>query len=116
MSAAWLRQQADAKDELADRIQREAAQLPDLLEGVAARMGPDVWRGPAAEGFAADVRRWRSRLDAEADLLLAVSRRLRLRAEQLRQEARRLELAEALAEQRREEALREAAHRMLIDR
>ena len=108
MSAQWLRQQADAKDELAGRIQHEAAQLPDLLDGVAARLGPDVWRGPAAERFAADVRRWRSRLDAEVEVLLAVSRQLRMRAEQLRAEARRLELAEALAEQQRQDAARQA--------
>lgn len=109
MSAESLRQQAHGKDELADRIQREAVQLPDLLDGVAARMGPDVWRGPAAERFEADVRRWRSRLDGEAETLLSVARRLRLRAEELRAEARRLEAAEVLAQQQRLEALRERA-------
>ena len=97
MTAAWYRQQADAQDELAHRLQREAARLPDLLDGVAARIGPDVWRGPAAERFAADVRQWRSRLDAEADSLLTVARRLRGRAEELRAEARRLEAAETLS-------------------
>ena len=96
MSADWLRREADAKDELAVRIQQEAARLPDLLDGVAVRLGPDVWRGPAAERFAADVRRWRSRLDGEAETLLAVARRLRMRAEQLRAQARRIEAAEAL--------------------
>ena len=114
MSAEWLRQQAAAKDELADRIQREAARLPDLLDGVAARIGPDVWRGPAAERFGADVRRWRSQLDAQAEMLLAVARRLRVRAEELRAEARRMEAAEALAEQRREEALRDAQRRRAL--
>lgn len=114
MSAEWLRQQAAAKDELAERIQREAARLPDLLDGVAARIGPDVWRGPAAERFGDDVRRWRSRLDAEADTLLVVARRLRLRAEELRIQACRIEAAEALAAQRREEALRDAMRRRAV--
>ena len=109
MSAEWLRQQADAKDELAERIRREAAQLPDLLDGVAARMGPEVWRGPAADRFAADVRRWRRRLDGEAETLLAVARRLRIRADEMRAEARALEAAAALAEQQRLDALRGAA-------
>jgi uncharacterized protein YukE len=114
VSAAELRRQADAKDELAERVQREAARLPDLLDGVAARVGPDVWRGPAAERFGDAVRRWRSRLDAEAETLLAVARRLRVRAEELRAEARRIEAAEALAEQRRAEALRDALERRML--
>ena len=91
MSALALRAEAAAKDELAARITAEARALPDLLDPVLARVGPQVWRGPAADEFAATARRWRHRLDAEADTLLAVARRLRQRADELRAEAARVD-------------------------
>lgn len=97
MTAVALRADAAAAEDLARRLEAEARTLPDLLDGVAARTGMDVWRGPAADAFAADVRRWRSRLDAEGSALLAVARRLRLRADQLRAEATRVEAAERAA-------------------
>lgn len=96
-AAAGLRREAARKDDLAERFTTEARRLPDLLDEVAARMGPDVWRGPAADTFSASVRRWQRRLDAEAETLLAVARRLRTRAGELRAEARRIEEAEAAA-------------------
>lgn len=105
MSAAALWAEANAKDALADRITVEARALPQLLDPVAARTGPDVWRGPAADQFDSGLRQWRSTLDREAEVLLAVARRLRERAEQLREQARRVEQAEAQAA----EAARKAA-------
>jgi uncharacterized protein YukE len=98
MSAAWaLRAQAAAADELAGRFDAEARALPDLLESVSARMGPDVWRGPAADAFTSSLRGWRSALDGEAEALHGVARRLRVRADALRAEAQRIEAAEAAA-------------------
>lgn len=97
MSAWALRAQAAAKDELAGRFDAEARTLPALLDPVAARMGPDVWRGPAADRFTATLHRWRASLDREAESLHAVARRLRLRADELRAEAQRIEEAEAAA-------------------
>lgn len=109
MTAAALRAEAAAKDELAVRITAEARGLADLLAPVLARMGGDVWRGPAADDFAAASRRWRSRLDSESDALLGVARRLRLRADELRAEAARVEAAqEAAAAARLEAAARRA--------
>lgn len=109
MSADALRWDAAAKEQLATRIEAEARTLPDMLDGVAARIGPDVWRGPAAEQFEAGVRRWRATLDGEASALLGVARRLRARADQLRSEAARVEAAErAAAAERRAEAARRA--------
>lgn len=96
-AATALRAQAAAAEDLARRIEVEARSLPDLLDGVAARSGSDVWRGPAADEFGADLRRWRSRLDTEAATLLAVARRLLTRADQLRGEAGRVEAAERAA-------------------
>lgn len=108
MSPETLRWDAAAKEQLAARIEAEARTLPDLLDGVAARVGPDVWRGPAAEQFEAGVRRWRAMLDGEATALLGVARRLRMRADQLRSEAVRVEAAQrvAAAERRAEAAWR----------
>ena len=94
MSAELLRAQAAAKDLLADRIQQEAATLPAMLDGVAARFGPDVWRGPAAEDFGFSLRRWQRRLDDEGETLLTVARRLRETAQELRNQAASLEAAE----------------------
>lgn len=96
-SAAALRAEAARKDDLAGRFDGETRRLPDLLQPVAARMGPDVWRGPAADAFTMALHRWRAALDREAESLHAVARRLRLRAEELRAEARRVEEAEAAA-------------------
>ena len=95
MSAAMLRAQAAAKEDLADRIEVEARALPDMLDPVLARTGPTVWRGPAADTFAAEARRWAGVLDAEAAVLVGVARRLRVHAAQLRDEAQRIEAAEA---------------------
>ena len=95
MSATALRAEAAEKDELATRITTEARGLDSLIDPVLGRLGPEVWRGPAADDFAAAARRWRSRLEAEADNLLGVARRLRSRADELRAEAARLEAAEA---------------------
>jgi uncharacterized protein YukE len=97
MSAAALRAEAARKDELAGRFDSEAQRLPALLEPVAARMGPDVWRGPAADSFTSALGRWRTSLDREAESLRTVARRLRSRADELRAEARRIEEAEAAA-------------------
>ena len=96
-SAAELRAEAARKDALARRFDAEARALPDVLQPVAARMGPDVWRGPAANAFTASLQRWRATLDGEAEALHAVARRLRARADELRAEARRIEEAEAAA-------------------
>ncbi len=106
-TATALRAEAVAADDLAHRIDAEARALPDLLDGVAGRIGMDVWRGPAADDFAADLRRWRARLEAEASTLLAVANRLRLRGDQLRLDASRAEAAAAAAEraERAERAL-----------
>lgn len=95
MSATMLRAQAAAKEDLADRIDVEARALPELLDPVLARTGPAVWRGPAADAFGTDARRWAGTLDAQADVLVGVARRLRLHAAQLREEAQRIEAAEA---------------------
>ena len=97
MSAAALRAEAARKDELARQFDAEARTLPGLLDPVAARMGPDVWRGPAADSFTSALHRWRAALDREADSLHAVAQRLRLRAQELRAEAQRIEEAEAAA-------------------
>lgn len=97
MSAAALRAEAARKDDLARQLDAEARQLPGLLGPVASRMGPDVWRGPAAETFTASLIRWRATLDGEGDALHAVANRLRARAEELRAQARRIEEAEAAA-------------------
>lgn len=97
MSAAALRAEAAASDLLAARFDAEASRLPTLLEPVIGRMGPDVWRGPAAEDLAAAARSWRGRLESEAGVLRTVARRLRERAQQLRDEAQRVEQAEAEA-------------------
>ena len=72
MSAEMLRLDA-AQEQLASRIEAEARTLPDLLDGVAVRVGPDVWRGPAADQFEAGVRRWRATLGAQASDLLGVA-------------------------------------------
>lgn len=96
-SAAVLRAEAARKDDLAGLFDTEARTLPGLLAPVAVRMGPDVWRGPAADSFTASLQRWRSLLDGEAESLHAVARRLRARADELRAEARRIEEAEAAA-------------------
>lgn len=96
-SAAALRAEAARLDDLARRFDSEARTLPGLLEPVAARMGPDVWRGPAADDFTTSLQRWRSLLDREAESLHAVARRLRTRADELRAEAQRIEEAQAAA-------------------
>ena len=101
MSVAALRAEAAAADELAARITSEARGLEPLLDPVAARQGPDVWRGPAADDFATSLQRWRRRLDEASAELLAVARRLRQRADALRADAMRLEVAERQAEQER---------------
>ncbi len=97
MSAAALWAEAARKDDLARQFDAEARTLPALLDPVVARMGPDVWRGPAADDFTATLHRWRASLDREAESLHAVARRLRLRADELRAQARRIEAAEAAA-------------------
>lgn len=104
MSAELLRAQAAAKELLADRIQHEAATLPTMLDGVAARFGPDVWRGPAAEDFGLQLRRWQRRLDDEGNTLLVVARRLRQTADELRSQAATVEAAERAAQRAAERA------------
>ena len=111
MTAAALRAEAAAKDELAGRFDAEAGRLPALLDPVIGRMGPHVWRGPAAEGLAAAVRGWRGTLDSEARMLRTVARRLRERAQQLREEAQRVEQAEAQAAAEAVRRAEEAARR-----
>ena len=96
-SAAALRAEAARCDDLARQLDGEARLLPDLLDPVAARMGPHVWRGPAAEAFTTALVRWRATLDREGAALHAVAGRLRARAEELRAQARRMEEAEAAA-------------------
>jgi uncharacterized protein YukE len=96
-SPAALRAEAARKDELARSFDAEARSLPGLLAPVAARMGPEVWRGPAADAFTSSLGRWRGVLDREAESLHVVARRLRARADELRAEARRIEEAEAAA-------------------
>lgn len=94
MSATALRAEAADKDELAVRLTSEARALGSLLDPVVSRIGGNVWRGPAADDFSAAARRWRGRLDDEADTLLAVARRLRATSDELRAEAARIEAAE----------------------
>ena len=113
MSVGALRAEAAAADELATRITSEARVLGPLLDPVAARRGPDVWRGPAADDFATALQRWRGRLDEAAEELLAVARRLRFRADGLRADATRLELAEREAARERAERLAER-HRVNV--
>ena len=97
MSAAALRAEAARKDALAQHFDAEARDLPSVLVPVVARMGPEVWRGPAADSFTASLHRWRSSIDGQAEALHGVARRLRAAAEELRAEARRIEEAEAAA-------------------
>ena len=69
MSPAALRAQAA-------RLRATAASLPYALRYVVAATGPDVWRGPAAKSFEAELHRRGKHLRQCSEELEEVARRL----------------------------------------
>jgi uncharacterized protein YukE len=64
----------------AARVEHAAGELPSLLDRVARSLGPDVWRGPAADRFAADIDGARLLLGRSADGMRSTAARMRQRA------------------------------------
>lgn len=82
----------------------EAAAIAPLLDDVVRRSGPDVWAGPAAERFDAELHVRRAELRGVVEELAAAADALQLRAERLEAELRDAE--------RREVERREARRRI----
>ena len=74
VAVAELHRRAAALRRLAARL--DAAAVNDLLR----RAGPDVWVGPVADDFVADLRVQRASMIGSADELQALARMLDLRA------------------------------------
>ncbi len=89
-SPAALRAAADRLDEL-------AGSLPTMLDSVAAQAGCETWLGPASDEFRLDLRSHDARVGEVADDYRRVARLMR-------EEAGRIEAAEAAARQREREA------------
>jgi uncharacterized protein YukE len=81
MSPAALRAQAA-------RLRATAASLPRALVYVVAATGPDVWRGPAAKAFEAELDRREKHLRQCSEELEEVSRRLLKMADSIEERER----------------------------
>ena len=67
----------------ARRLHAAADPIAAALDGVLAGMGPDVWRGPAADRFATQVHAARQQLRTSAEGLRQTAVRLDARARAL---------------------------------
>lgn len=71
---------AAASEELARRLDQEAATLGARLDGAIAALGDHVWRGPAADRTRQALRQGQARLHVAAGELRQVAALLRRRA------------------------------------